>query len=229
MVMVFQTKKLKEILKYVPGIVVVGFMVWGLGKSFIGRNPDDIINVTVHPIDAVSVSDVQLWVQHELERVGGGRNGAIPLQESNAVLEPLLAQLQTCSAFKAKPLKTLSENAVANLTRLGAWKGKERDAWEFAVNNGSSYLFKFELMSVSYKGQTLRDAHFRYSLYDLSNRALLWQADSQRNAGFLSGRTPDADQHAKSVMGKLRADGLLPEECLGYPCVVGSPNKSPMC
>lgn len=196
---------MKDKIQTILGLIIVGAFIFAIG-GVIYRSIFSEPDFEVLKMAKISspIKDALFWHEEELEKTSDVMVGAKLGLERTDFIVPLFNALKT-TGLANEEIKTMSENATAKMIELDAYRGTEPDVWEIAKQKGKPYIFKTTITNVSSRSGTsdLKSVTYLFSIYDVANQSLIWQAKTWRSAGFFGGM-PDGEETIALVEKKLK-------------------------
>ncbi len=153
---------IKEKLNILGGVLIVGFLLFGLARSVYNRNfADGKLHVIQEASGQISpIKHALFWHEQELEKLSG--NHALSLEETYFI-KPLYTSLEA-TGLVSEELQTMSDKALHRMIELGAYSGEQTDVWALAQYNGPGRP-QAELYLTIYdyaKGQIAESIHLKH-------------------------------------------------------------------
>ncbi len=198
---------IKEKLNILGGVLIVGFLLFGLARGVYNRNfADGKLHVIQEASEQISpIKHALFWHEQELEKLSG--NHALSLEETYFI-KPLYKSLEA-AGLVSEELQTMSDKALHRMIELGAYSGDQTDVWALAKEYHYPYLFKLEITQVKrQRDGGLKNVIYLFSLYETSSQTLLWQAETERLAGFF-GKMPGGEKTIELLIQHLQACNII--------------------
>ncbi|MGV3546396.1 MAG: hypothetical protein ACO1N4_04980 [Pedobacter sp.] len=189
------------------GLLIIGFIVFGLVRSIYSRNfADEEVTVLTPSKNQAPIKNALLWYEMELEKTLPSVSAHLNAEEMFFV-QPLYNSLKP-TGMVSDYIKTMSEKATARMIELGAYSGKEPDVWQMAKDKGYPYVFKVVISNASAKSRSndLESLTYLYSLYNVADSSVVWEAKSTRLAGFFGGM--NAEKSVSALTKQLKASKI---------------------
>lgn len=199
---------MKDKIQTALGLLVVGVFVFAIGGS-IYRGIFGKPEFEVLKSEKISspIKNALFWHEEELEKVSFTEAVVSPTAERTDFIEPLYNALKA-KGIVNEEIKTMSELATKKMIELDAYRGTEPNVWKIAEQNSKPYIFKVTITNVSSKGMNLRSATYLFTLYNVSTKAVVWQARTWRSVNFF-GVMPDAEETIALVEQKLKEAKII--------------------
>ena len=203
-------KKLKSILEKIQGIVgVILLVAFVLGIIMtIYRKFTEVpeIEILKSTTVATPAKNVLFWYEEGIEKTDPlvGRHLSF---DGSSFSKSLYTSLKE-KGMATEEITTMSEEATKKMIELDAYRGQEPDVLAIAEEKGFPYIFKIIILSGSTRSMSLRSATYQFSLYDVSAKTLIWEAQTTRSAGFFGG-VPDNEETVSHVENHLKEAKIL--------------------
>jgi len=200
---------MKGKIQTIVGLLIVGLLVFssirGIYKNYFA-DPDFTVLKSTQM--SSPIKDALFWHEEELEKIFFALSAQLSREEL-LFIEPLYEDLKT-TGMVSEQIKTMSEKAVEKMIELDAYAGTAPDVWEIAEENGYPYIFKITITEAYGKKYThdLTSVKYLFSLYDVSNDSLIWEAESTRLSGFL-GEMPDGKKSVSVLKKHLKEAKII--------------------
>ncbi|MDR2148669.1 MAG: hypothetical protein LBE91_19685 [Tannerella sp.] len=204
-------KDVKGKIQTVIGFLVIGFLIFGLVRGCYNRNLADPVTVVTSGRVASPVKNALFWHEKELEKTAFAFSSELSLEES-LFIQPLYEDLKA-TGLVSEQITTMSEIAVEKMIELDAYPdtGTEPDVLEIAEEGGYPYIFEITITEAKGKKNTndLNSVKYLFSLYDVPNDSILWEAESTRLSGFWGGGMPKGDKLIAALKKHLKEANII--------------------
>lgn len=202
---------MKDILNSILGILILGFLVFGIVRSVYKRNfAEPEFTIIKSEKTTTPITNALFWYELEIEKTASGMINAKLANEENDFIKPLYDTLYN-AGMTNHFIKTMSKKATKAMIELDAYRGEEPNVWQIANQNGHKFIFKVMMTNVKVSNRRIRNdiksIVYQYSLYDATNRRLIWQAEATRLANFYGGM-PDGNESISYLRNQLKKSNL---------------------
>lgn len=202
-------KKLKGNLQAIIGMIFIGFIVVSIVRSVYNRNFAEpkfkILQST--PISS-PINNSLFWYEEELEKIEPGIGIHLSVDGSDFT-KSLYNELKI-NGMVNDEIKTMSEKATQRMIELDAYRGTEPDVLRIAEQKKIRYIFKVFISGANWKERTndLQNVTYRFSLYDITEKKIIWGAETTRLSGFFGGM-PDSEKTVNVVKKNLKEAKII--------------------
>lgn len=202
-------KKLKEKLQMFLGLLIVGFFVISFFISLHKRNfAEPKFKVLKTTSISSPVNNTLFWYEEELEKIEFGISTYLSKEGTNFT-KSLYNELEKHGMVNDE-IVTMSEKATQRMIELDAYRGTEPDVFQIAEQNDYNYIFKVYITDVSWKKRSkdLESVTYRFSLYDITRKEIIWEAETTRLSEFFGGM-PDNQKTINALKEKLKEAKII--------------------
>ncbi len=195
---------MKSKIQTIIGVIIVGLLVVGVGRSIYNRNfAEPAFNVVKQSSVSQPVKNALFWHEQELEKT------AFEVEltaESSSFTEYLYEELKNAGVLSEKII-TMTKKATQKMIELDAYRGTEPNVWQMAKQQGYSYIFRVFITKANIR-RHLDNVTYKFSIYDVNNKTLIWEGEIERMAGFFGGM-PDNEQSVSVLKKHLKEAKIM--------------------